>query len=634
MQQDEEQAIALRNRYLDVVQTNHQRFNGTIVQYYGDGAVSMFPSAIDAVACALEMQLKFRQTPEVPVRIGMHLGDIVIEDNNIYGDGVNVASRIESLGVAGSVLISDKLNDELKNHPNLKTRSMGPYQLKNVVRSIEVFALDHDGLVVPEPDALTGKTEVKKESPKINHLRNIPEKSIAVLPFLNISNDPEQEYFSEGIAEEILNALSNLKNLKVAGRVSSFQFNGESVNIREVGEKLGVSKVLEGSVRKQGNRLRVTAQLINTDDGYTLWSEKYDRELDDVFVIQDEIALAITEKLKITFSDKDPLKIIRNNTGNTKAYDLYLKGRFYSNRRGDSILTGQKYFLQAIQQDPQFALAQAGYADANLLAAFYGLQPPARAMSMAKQAAETALQLDASLCESYCALGSYYTFAWNWTAAENNFLKSIELNPQYAQAHLWYGLNYLAWVKGDFEKAEKHGQLAIRLEPLSAISNAVYGAILYAAGKFEETLAVCKKGLELDAYSFLCRMYQGNAYMALQQYEKAKDVFEKTMKISNRHPFAQNALIIILYLNGESEKAGLLMEDMRKRYAKSSITRTFVGLSAAYLEHMDEAFTYFEKAYREHEPALLTLKHEHWVPERLKVDPRFKDLLNRIGFPD
>ncbi len=636
MQQNEQQAIAHRNRHREVLQSQHGHFNGHIIQYYGDGTLSIFQSAVEAVECALAMQLAFRQEPRVPVRIGIHIGDIVIEDKSIFGDGVNVASRIESLGVAGSVLISDKLNDEIKNHPALKTVSVGTFQFKNVDRGIKVYALDHEGLVKPAPHSLTGKTEDNsvEQSKSRAAAKNIPDKSIAVLPFVNMSNDPEQEYFSEGIAEEILNALSNLKDLKVAGRASAFQFNGKSTDLREVGEKLGVSKVLEGSVRKHGSRLRVTAQLIDTRDGFHLWSEKYDRNMDDIFAIQDEIALAITERLKVTFQEKEPAKITRTNTQNTEAYELFLKGRFYINRRGDAIMLGMKYLQQAIQSDPQFALAHAGYSDANLMSAFYGLHPPVQAMQKAKQAADEALRLDASLCESYCSLGSYYTFEWKWAEAEENFLKSIEINPQYAQAHLWYGLNYLAWAKGDFETAEMHGQIAIKQEPLSAISNAVYGAILYAAGKFEEALAVCKKGLELDAYSFLCRMYEGNSYMAMQEYEKAKQVFEKAMKISNRHSFAQNALIIIYQLLGETEKAHALMDDIKKRHAKSYITSTFIGLAAAYLNNLDEAFMYLEKGFNDREPALLTLKHEHWVPAVLKEDPRFQNIIKRIGFPE
>jgi TolB-like protein len=186
-----------------------------------------------------------------------------------------------------------------------------------------------------------------------------------------MSNDPDQEYFGEGIAEEILNSLVHLKDLKVAGRTSSFQFKGRNIDLREVGQKLGVSSVLEGSVRKQGNRLRVTAQLINVEDGFHLWSEKYDRDSDDIFAIQDEIALIITEKLKVTLLENDYAIVTKTHTNNTEAHELYLKGRFYLNRRGNFIMTGMEDFKKAISLDPGFALAYAGYADALNIAAFY-----------------------------------------------------------------------------------------------------------------------------------------------------------------------------------------------------------------------------------------------------------------------
>ena len=636
MQDSEERAMALKNRHRSVLEREHQRYHGHLVQYYGDGSLSIFQSAVEAVTCALAMQTAFQQEPVVPVRMGLHLGDILYDsDGSVFGDGVNLASRIESLGVAGSVLLSAKLKDEIQNHPDLKTVSLGSYLFKNVRRKVQVFALVHEGLVVPEAGSLQGKTEestngtAKKRKKTANH---VPEKSIAVLPFVNMSNDPEQEYFSEGIAEEILTSLSGLKDLKVAGRASSFQFSGRKVDLREVGERLGVGKVLEGSVRKQGNKLRVTAQLINTEDGFHLWSEKYDRTMDDIFAIQDDIARAITEKMKVTLLNESGT-ITRSKTEHTEAYELYLKGRFYINRRGDSILKGIKYFEEALAVDPAFALAHAGYADALLMTAFYGLRPPLAAVEGAKVAAEEALSLDATLCEPYCSLGSYYTFGWNWKEAENNFLRCIEINPQYAQAHLWYGLNYLAWARGKFEEAEHHGKIAVELEPLSPIANGVYGAILYAAGKFEEALAVCKRGIELDAYSFLCRMYEGNAYMSLERLEDARNSFEKTMKIANRHHFTQNALIIVSCKLGDWDKAHFLMNDLKERQAKTYIASAFMGLSAAYLEGLDAAMAYLEKAFEDREPPLLTLKYEHWVPQHLKEDPRFQQLLKRIGFP-
>ena len=394
MQQDESRAIQLREQHRQVLEREHLTFNGRIVQFYGDGSLSTFQSAVEAVQCAVLMQQEFRRL-EIPVRVGVHIGDVIFNDEQVIGDGVNLTSRIESLGIAGSVLISDKVKDEIVNHPDLKSISMGNYQFKNIDRPVEVFAINHESLVVPPPGSLKGKIKEKK----------FPGKSIAVLPFINMSSESGEDYFGDGFAEEILNALSALKDLKVAGRTSAFQFNRKNTDIREIGEKLGVNTVLEGSVRKQGKRLRVTVQLINVEDGFHLWSEKYDRNTDDIFAIQDEVASAVTERLKVTLLENDKVRIKKTPTKNTEAYELYLKGRFYVNKRGASIATGIHYFERAIAMDPEFALAHTGYADANLMAAFYGLVPSKEVIYKAKQAAETALALDPTLCEPYCSLG-------------------------------------------------------------------------------------------------------------------------------------------------------------------------------------------------------------------------------------
>jgi len=632
MQQSEQKAIVLRDRHREILQNEHKQFNGRIIQYYGDGTLSIFQSAVEAVQCAIAMQQAFSHQPQVPVRMGLHIGDIAFDDEQVFGDGVNLASRVESLSVAGSVLISDKVNDEINNHPELKTVSVGGYQFKNINRVVEVFALDHDGLMKPLPDSLKGKTEEKKAHAS-GTAKKILAKSIAVLPFVNISNDPEQEYFSAGIAEEILNSLSTLKDLKVAGRTSSFQFNRKNIGLREIGEKLGVSSVLEGSVRKQGNRLRIMVQLVNVDDGFHLWSEKYDRNTDDIFAIQDEVALAVTEKLKVTLLENDRASISRNYTQNTEAYELYLKGRFYLNRRGASIMTGIHCFQMAIDLDPDFALAYTGFADANLMAGFYGLVPPRQVAHKAKLSAETALKLDPSLCEPYCSLGFYHTiFEWNWEEAEKNLLKSIEINPAYAQAHYWYGLNFLAWVKKDFNNAEKQGRIALELEPFSTICIGVYGAILLSSGKFKESLAACITGIELDANSFICHLYKGWAYLGLKQYEEAVQTFTHLMKISNKHHFSLNGLIMTYCMVGNIDEARLLLDELKESSAKEYIGCTLTALSTAFLGELDKAFDYLENAYNDREPVLLTL-YQLPVPETLKTDPRFQQLLEKIGVP-
>ena len=640
MQESEHKAMMIRNRHREILQKAHKEFNGRIVQYFGDGTLSTFQSVIEAVQCALSMQQKFLKSPQVPVRMGLHIGDIVINDDDIFGDGVNLASRIESLGVVGSVLMSDKANDELHNHPELKTLSVGVYHLKNVQRSVEVFALNHKELVKPIPGSLKGKTGEEKDNGPEEQKRSDPGKSIslksiAVLPFVNMSNDPEQEYFSDGMAEEIINSLTRLKKLKVAGRTSSFQFKGKNIDMRELGEKLNVDSVLEGSVRKQGNRLRVTAQLVNVEDGYHLWSERYDREIDDVFAIQDDIALAITKKLKLTLLKQDHELISKSYTPNTEAYELYLKGRFYISRRGAYVITGLQCFQKAIAIDNEFALAHAAYADANLLIATYGLLPPKQILTEAKRSADKALQLDPSLHEPYCSLGHYYAwFEWNWPEAKKNFLKSIEINPHYAEGHFRYAWNYLTSIEGNFEEAEKHAQIAINLEPLSALCYGVYAFILHCAGKFRESLEVCKMGLEMDASSFVCHVNAGSAYMALQQYEEATFSFESAMKLSKRDFFTVHALIWICCMTGRPDKARIMMNELKESSQSEYVDKTLIAISAAYLGDLDEAFDYLDKAHDDRDPILVTLKYEPWVPAALRNDQRFQNLLNKIGYPE
>ena len=636
MQRDEDQAILLRDRHRDILQQKHTEFNGRVIQYYGDGTLSIFHSAVQAVECALQMQQIFCQAPNVPVRIGLHLGDIIINENHVFGDGVNLASRIESLSVAGAVLISDKIKDEIGNHPEFQTLSMGIYQLKNVERLVEVFALNNDGIVKPDLNKLYGKGQQVKpiKTPSVNKTAaSFFRNSIAVLPFQNMSNDPDQEYFSDGVAEEILNSLSTLKQLKVAGRASSFQFRGIKRDLQEIGEKLGVKTVLEGSVRRQANRIRVTVQLVNIQDGYQLWSQRYDRNMDDIFAVQDEIALSITEKLKLTLLENEKRKV-RKNTENTEAYELYLKGRFYLNRRGGSILKGIKFFQLAVELDPDYALAHTGLADAYLLAASYGLVYPKDAGEKAKEAAETAIRLNPLLCEPYSSLGFYYTcFEWDWTMAEKFFKKSFEINSSYAQAHYWYGLDFLTWAAGDFEKAEQHGKIAIELEPLNSICYGMYAPILHAQGKFHETISVCRRGTELDPYAFTCNLYEGLANIFLGNYNKGLEIFEKFMVLSNKHPFVAGALCITYCLMGEYEKAKYIYDDLVERSKTMYITYTMIGVSAGHLGYIDKAFEYFEKGREARDPIILSLRFEHWMPSKVKEDPRFDEFIRKFNFP-
>jgi len=627
MQEDETLALLLRHKLKTKLEEQTTIHHGRILEWRGDGAMCSFTSTIEGVRAALTLQLNMQTDPVVPLRIGIHTGDVIFEGNNIYGDGVNIASRMESFALPGSIFISGKAYDDIKNQNDIQAISLGKYALKNVKEQVEIFAISNPGIKIPGADSLEGKGE------KVVSKKSL-EKSIAVLPFVNMSNDPEQEYFSDGMAEEILNSLAHLKDLKVAGRTSSFQFKGRNIDLREVGDKLSVSKVLEGSVRKQGSRLRITAQLINVDDGFHLWSERYDRDMDDIFAIQDEIALAITEKLKVTLLETGRDLITKATTQNTEAYDLYLKGRFYLSRRGKFVIAALEYFQQATDLDPSFALAWAGYADASFISSFYSILPGNVVMEKGKQAAETAIKFDPSLCEPYSSLGFYYTVLMrNWEKGKECFTKSLQLNPAYSFGHYLFGLYYYAWGTGKFADAEQHGLTAIKYEPLSSITYAIYSLILISAGKVEEGLAAANTGIELDANSFLCCRAKSISLRVLKKYDEAIESAEHLIKASNRHPHALCDLMGVYSDTGNMHEVKIIMEELKQRSANEFIDAAYMGLATALAGNLDEAFKYMDEAFMERDPMLITLKYLEYSPA-LYHDPRFKKLLQRIGFPE
>lgn len=300
MQKDEDHAIFIRNKHREVIQDNVLAYSGKILQYFGDGTLCMFSSAVQAVKAAVYIQQTLRNSePPIPLRIGIHAGDIVHHDDGIYGNGVNIAARVESFGVAGSVLISGKVYDEIKNHPSLHSSFLGRYTLKNISKPIDIYTMTNEGVYIPTRKELIGKGKLLKPS-------------IAILPFVNMSSNKKNQFISDSISEEIINKLTRIQELKVASRTSSFAYRGRNMDIREIGKSLNVDIVLEGSIRQSGEKIRVTAQLIEAESGYHIWSETYEEKLEDVFLMEDNVSDAIASKLEkllqTAFAQKAPSK--------------------------------------------------------------------------------------------------------------------------------------------------------------------------------------------------------------------------------------------------------------------------------------------------------------------------------------
>ncbi|MEX3812617.1 winged helix-turn-helix domain-containing tetratricopeptide repeat protein [Paraburkholderia sp. BR13439] len=362
--------------------------------------------------------------------------------------------------------------------------------------------------------------------------------SIVVLPFVNMSADPEHEYFADGITEEIIDALAQIQELHVVARSSAFSFKGKHIDLRIVGEQLNVRTVLEGSVRRAENRLRITAQLVSAVDGYHLWSEHYDRELKDVFAIQEEIAQAIVQRLKITFP-WGTKNLVNPRTPNLEAYESYLKGHALLYKRGPAISRALAFFQRAVDLDPGYALAWAGLADCYSMLCFYGFAAPQAFMPKAIEAARHAVALDSSLAEAHCVLAvAALLWAWNTAEAEREFLCALHLNPKYISARGWYGSAYLQFSEGRLAEGMEQARLALAADPLSAYAHALYALTCTVAGKTREGVEVARRAVQLDPESWLANGVLQAALLVNGQFETSVAAGEATLAMSGRHPWS------------------------------------------------------------------------------------------------
>ena len=455
MQGDEEAALRARARHREVFKQQHHLHHGEIVQYYGDGTLSVFKSAMAATQCAIQIQTLLQQGDPVPLRIGLHLGDIVFNDTEVYGDAVNFASRIESMGAAGAILLSEKINDELKNQPSISTISLGHFELKNIARPVEVFAVTNKGIVVPQTIALKGK-------------QRLMSKTIAVLPFVNMSTSTDNEYFSDGITEEIINALSRITSLRVTSRTSSFFFKNKNVPVKQIGRELNVSTILEGSVRLAGDTVRITAQLIQVEQDFHFWSQSWDRKLQNIFEIQDEISLLIADKLREHFGHFEiGDHLVEKQTNNITAYDHYLKGKFHSYKwNPEDKQIAISCYEKALELDTNHTESYLGLADCYGFMATTGFMPYEEAWSKSAALTAKALSLNGQSPGVHYQLAQLAFFTGcDYKKSFAETLTAIELKPNYVDAQQF--MSFLYVIAGEQEKAREHLQIALAIDPKS-----------------------------------------------------------------------------------------------------------------------------------------------------------------------
>jgi len=460
--------------------------------------------------------------------------------------------------------------------------------------------------------------------------------SIAVLPFVNRSASEDDEYFSDGLADELLNTLAKIRGLRVAARTSAFHFKGKDTTISEVGRALNVAAVLEGSVRKSGNRVRIAVQLVTVADGYQLWSETYDRIVDDIFAVQDDIAQSVVKELRTTLLGEERAAVLRRHTDNADAFQRYLRGRHHwYMMTPDRIAMSRSFFEQAIALDPGYALAYCGLADAYGFASAMGMLPPDEGWPKAEAAARMALKLDENLGEAYNPLAAIqWMYYRDWAGAEPLLLRGIELNPQFAEIHVLYAF-YLA-ASGRFDESIAEARRGLELDPLSLRHSRYLGNWFYYARRYEDAVAQYHSALELDPNSALVYEDLGNVLERMGRFAEAIAAWRRAMLLDG-----DEELATIMEDANTRDGFPAALRAVNARRLKRLNVRSAAGEHVSAIEFAraqvrladdDQAFAWLEKACEERTAAPLFLKSDPFY-DRLRTDPRFPELLRRVGLP-
>jgi eukaryotic-like serine/threonine-protein kinase len=455
------------------------------------------------------------------------------------------------------------------------------------------------------------------------------DRAIAVLPFVNASADPENEYFSDGMTDELITALTQVEGLNVASRTSVFALKNLREDVRTIGARLNVSALLEGTVRKAGNRLRITVQLSNVADGRALWSERYDREMADVFAIQDEIAQTIVRTLRTTLLGKigDPTPV--RYTENVRAYSLYLKGRFWWNRRTQAdIAKGAKYFEQAIAEDPSYALAYSGLADSYALDLDYRGSPVQEGMERAREEARKAIALDETLAEAHTSLGWVtFIYDWDWAGAEREFTRAIQLNPHYATARQWH--SWFLVAMGRFDEAISEGRIAMELDPASVSIRRSAGWLHYYARQYDAALDHLRRAFTMNPTSEETHRHLGLVYLQKGMYDEANGAFKEALANSENDALALAGLGHVAARRGRNDEAQAVLDELNNRARTRYISPVAQAGLYVTLGEPDAAFEWLERAYRDRRGWLAYLNVEPML-DGVRSDPRFLRLLERM----
>jgi len=581
----------VRSEFIESKIAEHQ---GRTVKLIGDGLLLEFPSVVNAVRCAAEIQRGMRdrnanvlQERRIEFRIGINLGDVIVQGEDIFGDGVNVAARLEGIAKPGGIAISGSVREQIGNRLDLVFDDLGEQKLKNIERPVHVYSVSQEELTIAH-------TTSKRD----------PRPSIAVLPFSNMSGDPEQEYFSDGITEDIITDLSKISGLWVAARNTVFTYKGKAVKIEQIARDLGVAYVLEGSVRKAGARVRVTGQLISAQDGGHLWADRFDRDLTDIFAIQDEITRAIVEQLTVKLLPQEKKSIERPQTDNIEAYTYYLRGREFLHRHTKSYYqVARRMFSKAIELDPRYARSYAGIAACDSFLFYHYFQyETEEAIENIMAATGKALELDDGLAEAHACRGVALTFAKRFEEAKAELERAIALDPNSFEAHYFYAR--YCFVRGELERAASLFERAGEVKPDDYQSWCLLIHVYRSLGWNDKMEPAARKGIALA--------------------EK-----ELAMHPENPRPAALGAAGLLAV--GENERAREWINRALAIDPDDLLTLYNAACSYAHLGEADRALDLLERFI-----PLANDLNRAWIKrdsdfDSLRGHPRFQTILEQIG---
>lgn len=618
-QHNESLALELLEKQRTILRACLILHKGREVKTMGDGFLIEFASALDAVECASSIQKALHESnqtipaeKQVVLRIGIHVGEVIHRDADVYGDAVNVASRIEPLAKPGEIYITQQVYDHIKNKIPLQVDYIGKRSLKNIGNAVDVY-----NIVLPyDKPALRPATSTEK-------------KRIAVLPLASISPDPGEEYFADGMTEELISTISKIRDLRVISRTSAMKYKGSKKSVAEIAHELCVGAVLEGSVRKSSNRLRIMVQLIDVQTDENLWSQSYDRELQDVFSIQSDVAQSVAGALEAHFLAQEKESIEKRPTGNLEAYTLYLKGTYYrAERTEEGYRKAIRYFEEALSKDPKFALAYAGISDCYARMAEDELLSPSEGYPKAEEYADEALKLD-DIAEAHGTLGAVMgEYYYDQLAAEREFKLALKLNPNYGKVCHSYGA-YLACM-GRLDEAITEIERAHELNPLALEVNNCAAAIFNDANQYDKSMGFCEQMFQIDENYYPAYQKLAETYLLLESFDDAIDVLQKAVTISKGAATAKARLGFAYARAGRAEEARKILRELEEDSKRKYVSPIPLALVHCGLGEKDQAVMYLEKAREARAGGLLSVKvGSLWAS--LRSEPAFTQLVSKIG---